>query len=57
MKKGSAAAAGPRGRWRERGEERKRASGHVSQAAGNPGQVPEPLKDLALEKRRWNLDL
>lgn len=53
MKKDSEASGALRGRWREHEEERKRASGHILRAAGNPGQPPASLTDLALEKRRW----
>ena len=51
-KKDYEAPAGLWGRWREHEEERKHISGHILEAAGNPGQAPESLKDLALEKRR-----
>lgn len=52
MKKDSEASVALWGRWGKHEEERKRASGHILGAAGNPGQAPESLKDLALARRR-----
>lgn len=51
MKEASEASVPLQGRWKKH-EERKYSLDNILEAAGTPAQAPEPLKDLALEKKR-----
>lgn len=52
MKEASEASVPLQGRWKKHKEERKYSLDNILEAAGTPAQAPEPLKDLAREKKR-----